>query len=161
MKVSIVVDIQTLSIAIASASVVVGVAYYALQIRHQSKVRQTDLVMRLYDKFGSTEFQKAYQMILAMEYEDYGDYVKRYRPDLEIRAAGMTVNTFFEGIGLLVKRKLASIELVDELLGGAIELTWEKRKLITEGSRQRFSSPSLWEWFEYLYNETKKREQRK
>jgi len=39
------VDIQTLSIAIASTSVVAGVVYYVLQIRHQTKLRQTDLVM--------------------------------------------------------------------------------------------------------------------
>jgi len=49
-----VVDIQTVSIAIASASVVAGVVYYALQLRHQArtrqdvvKARQVDLLMRL------------------------------------------------------------------------------------------------------------------
>jgi hypothetical protein len=153
------VDIQTVSIMLASASVIAGVIYYALQIRHQSKVRQTDLVMRLYDKFGSTEFQKAYQMIMGLEYEDYADYRKRYGTNAEVKAAGNTVNTFFEGIGVLVKRKLISIGLVDDLLKGAILLTWEKRKPIIEGSRQRTSRPRLWEWFEYLYNEMKKREQ--
>jgi len=153
------VDIQTVSIMLASASVIAGVIYYALQIRHQSKVRQTDLVMRLYDKFGSTEFQKAYQMIMGLEYEDYADYRKRYGTNAEVKAAGTTVNNFFEGIGLLVKRKLISIGLVDDLLGGAIQVTWEKRKPIIEGSRQRTSRPRLWEWFEYLYNEMQKREQ--
>jgi hypothetical protein len=43
--VSIVVDIQTVSIAIASASIVVAVVYYILQIQHQKKVRQTDLII--------------------------------------------------------------------------------------------------------------------
>jgi len=49
------VDVQTVSIAIASASVVVGVVYYALQLRHQAKARQdmvkarhADVFMRLY-----------------------------------------------------------------------------------------------------------------
>jgi hypothetical protein len=42
-----VVDVQTVSIAIASASVVAGIVYYSLQIRHQTKARQTGLVMRL------------------------------------------------------------------------------------------------------------------
>jgi|GEM_PF-2961565 hypothetical protein len=52
------IDIQTVSIAIASAGVLIGVVYYILDMRHQSKVRKTDLVMRLYERFGSTEFQK-------------------------------------------------------------------------------------------------------
>jgi hypothetical protein len=53
------VDIQTISIATASASVVIGVVYYILQIRHQTKTRQTDLVMKLYSQFNSIEFARA------------------------------------------------------------------------------------------------------
>ena len=34
------IDIQTISIAIASAGVFVAAIYYILQIRHQSKVRR-------------------------------------------------------------------------------------------------------------------------
>jgi hypothetical protein len=151
--------LQTASIAIASAGVFLAAIYYVLQIRHQSKMRQTDQVMRLYTTFGSTEFQKAYQMIMGLEYEDYADYRKRYGTNAEVKAAGTTVNNFFEGIRLLVKRKLISIGLVDDLLEGAILLTWEKRKPIIEGSGQRTSRPQIWEWFEYLYNEMKKREQ--
>jgi hypothetical protein len=36
------VDIQTVSIAIASAGVLIGVVYYILDMRHQRQVRQTD-----------------------------------------------------------------------------------------------------------------------
>jgi len=36
------VDVQTVSIVVASASVVAWIIYYAFQVRHQSKVRQTD-----------------------------------------------------------------------------------------------------------------------
>lgn len=42
-----VVNVQTVTIAIASASAAAGIMYYSLQIRHQTKARQTDLVMRL------------------------------------------------------------------------------------------------------------------
>jgi hypothetical protein len=53
--VSIVVDIQTVSIAIASASVVAGVVYYALQLRNQTKIRKTDLLVRLYSTMTSKD----------------------------------------------------------------------------------------------------------
>jgi hypothetical protein len=46
------VDIKTVSIAVASASVILGAIYYIWQIRHQSRIRQTDLVIRLSD-FGT------------------------------------------------------------------------------------------------------------
>jgi hypothetical protein len=39
--VSRMVDIQTVSIAIASAGVFLAAIYYILQIRHQTRIRQT------------------------------------------------------------------------------------------------------------------------
>jgi hypothetical protein len=154
------VDITEISAVVAAAGVLVGVVYYIQDIRHQSKVRQTDLVIKLYATWGSTEFQKAYQMIMGLEYEDYADYVRRYGTNTEVKAAGNTVNSFFEGVGVLVKRKLISIGLVDDLLEGTILFAWEKRKPIIEGGRKRLAHTQLWEWFEYLYNEMKKKEQR-
>jgi hypothetical protein len=70
------VDIQTVSIAIASASVVAGVLYYTFQIRHQNKMRQTDLVMKLYSAFGSKEFLKTWEDVVKREARDYDDYMK-------------------------------------------------------------------------------------
>jgi hypothetical protein len=37
------VDVQTLSIAIASVGVFIATIYYILQIRHETKLRQMDL----------------------------------------------------------------------------------------------------------------------
>ncbi len=76
--VSVVVDIQTVSIVIASASVVAGVIYYALQIRNQSRVRQTDLTLRLYQQFGSKEFMNSWWQVITREEKDYNEYVKKY-----------------------------------------------------------------------------------
>jgi hypothetical protein len=43
-------------------------------------------------------------MMMGLEYEDYADYRKRYGTNAEVKAAGITVNTFFEGIGLILIR---------------------------------------------------------
>ena len=150
------VDITEISAIVAAVGVLVGVVYYILDMRHQSKMRQTDMVMRLYSTFGSTEFLKAYQTIMGAEFEDYEDYLKRYSTNAEVRLALMSVGTYFEGIGMLVKRKLVSMGLIDDLLNANILSTWEKIKPIAEGMRKRV--PQSWEWFEYLYNEMKKRE---
>jgi len=160
--VSIVVDIlllQTLSIGIASAGVFIAAVYYIFQLRHQVKQRQTDMVMKLYATFGSTEFQKAYRKIMDLEFEDYSDYMKRYGENADVKAAFMTVSVFFEGIGVLVKRRLVGMDLVDDLLSSDILSTWEKTKPLTEGIRKQFVRPQSFEWFEYLYNEMKEREQ--
>jgi hypothetical protein len=154
------IGITEISAVVAAAGVIIGVVYYILDMRNQAKLRQTDMVMRLYDKFGSTEFQKAYQTMMYLEFEDYSDYTKRYGENADVRAAFMTMNVFFEGMGLLVKRKLAGIDLVDDLLSSDILSTWQKMKPLAEGDRKKSAHPQAWEWFEYLYDEMKKREQK-
>jgi hypothetical protein len=149
------VDIQTVSIAIASASVVAGVIYYSLQIRHQNKMRQTDLVMKLYSQFNSLEFQKTWNELLKREAKDWHDYDKKYG-FAEVTAVGM----FFEGIGILLGRNLIDIQLVDDMFTSPIKWTWEKVKDLTLEYRKVRNQPEILEWFEYLYNEMKKREQR-
>jgi hypothetical protein len=163
--VSRVVDIQTISIAIASASVVAGVIYYSLQIRHQNRIRQTDLIIRLNPIFNvsATEFQQAGLTLLSLEYKDYNDFVKRFgssatgKPEL---LAFHSVTNFFEAVGLLLKRHLVGIDIVWDYYGESAVLAWEKIKPLIEGFRKQYNTPRAWEPFEYVYNELKKREQK-
>jgi len=149
------VDIPTLSIVIAAASVVVASIFAVLQLRHLVKTRQTDLVMRLYSTWGSDRLQEAREEIMTREFKDYDDAVKKYGAwSKEVFEVGL----FFEGIGILLHRKLVDIELVDDLFSFAIKSVWEKLKPITEGSRKKFNRPQIFEWFEYLYNELQKRQ---
>jgi len=69
------------------------------------------------------------------------------------------VGTYFKGLGVLVKLKLIDLNLVDELMGTSIRLHWEKSGSIVGEFRARMW-PHAYEFFEYLYNELKKREQK-
>jgi hypothetical protein len=149
------VDIQTVSIAIASASVVAGIIYYSLQIRHQTKARQTDLVIRLYTAFGGKEMRQTWEKITNREYSDFSAYQNEFGlSDLN------EVGWFFEGVGVLLRRKLIDIAVVDDLFSSPIKISWEKMKPVAEGERKKFGRPQIWEWWEYLYNEMQKRERK-
>ena len=149
---SIVVDITEMSAIVAAAGVLVGVVFAVLQLRDLVKTRQTDLVMRLYSSYGSSEFQEAFWKVMSREYKDFNDYGKQYG-----WAETVEIGTFFEGIGILLKRKLANIQLIDDLFTTPIKMSWEKMKPYVDDSRKHWNSPEAYEWFEYLYNEMKKR----
>jgi hypothetical protein len=72
------VDVQTVSIAIASASVVAGVIYYSLMIRQQTKTRQTDLVIRLYTAFGNKEMRQTWEKVTTRENMDFDKYREKF-----------------------------------------------------------------------------------
>jgi hypothetical protein len=154
------VDISTVSIVVASAGVLVAAIYYVLQLRHQNRIRQTDLVMRLYSQACSKEAMEAFLKVMNLEFENYKNFVEKYGSPLSEKpeqTAFFMQGLFYEGIGVLLHRKLVDIGIVDDLF--PVDSIWGKVRPIVEGGREQFKWPSLFEWFEYLYNEVKKREQ--
>ena len=155
------VGITEISAMVAAAGVLVGVVYYILDMKNQTRIRQTDLVMRLYDRFSGTEFQDAWARVRT-ETSDFKNIDDLY--DVDKKVALREVNQvclFFEEIGILLQRKLLDTRMVEDLFGGAVARAWEKMKTGVTKLRQQFNDPSIYYYFEYLYNEMKKREQRK
>ena len=152
-------DIPSISAVVAAVGVLVGVTLAYLEVRTLAKQRQTDLVMRLYSTFGSKDFLEARRKVMDLKFEDYSDYVKKYGRFGRFEAVS-EVCMFFEGIGVLLHRKLIDIGLVDDLFSSLVKMTWEKMKPLAEATRKKLNRPQMGEYFEYLYNEIRKREQR-
>jgi len=146
-------DIPSITGIVATVGVLVGVTLAYLEVRTLVKQRQTDLIVRLYSTFGSKEFQDTWDRFRTRKFKDYSDYEKRYGWS-EVYELGL----FFEGIGVLLHKKLIDIKLVDDLFSSATKLLWEKMKPIAEGMRKELNLPQIGEYFEYLYNELQRRE---
>jgi hypothetical protein len=155
--------LQTVSIAIASAGILIASIYYVLQIRHQNKARQMSVLMNLYSTWGSDDMRKAAQDSFGLEdkYKDYDNFVKEYGFDSQAWVDVNKMLWFVNGIGFLVYEGFVDLKLVLDLFQtqGAMR-AWEKWKPFVEGQRKAFGLPESYAWIEYLYNEVKKREQR-
>jgi hypothetical protein len=156
------VDIPMVSIAIASASVVAGVIYYAFQIRHQEKMRHLDLFMHLYSTWGSRDFLDAHRRFMTIKVKDYESFVKEHGPvtdTTELYTDIDQVGWFFNLMGFLVKENIVNIKQVEELLGYWVLKNWETIKPLLYEWRTQYNIPESYKWFEYLYDEMRKREQ--
>jgi hypothetical protein len=156
-------DIPSISAIVVALGVVIGVIYYVLDLRHQSKSRQMSVLMNLYMTYGSDDMRKAVQDVIALmdKYKDYDSFVKEYGFGSQ---AWVDINKylwFFNGVGFLVHEGFVDMRLVLGLFQTqGIKLCWEKWKIFVEGQRKAFGLPESYAWIEYLYNEVKKREQR-
>jgi hypothetical protein len=159
-------DIPSISAMVAAAGVLVGVALTVLQLRAFVKDRHIDLAFRMnpWMNISGSELTEAIAKVWSLEYKDYDDFVERYgfpvpseRP--EQKALHMIMN-YFEGIGLLLKRNLMDVDFAWDLFGSSYFVAWEKVKPLVEGLRKQYDTPDAWSYFEYLYNEMKKREQK-
>jgi len=95
--------------------------------------QQEETVIRLMSHFGEEAFLNAYWRVLAAD-----------------RVAWYEVGAFFELMGLLHKRGLASLDLLDDLLSHALLQYWNATAVVTTGYRAKFHVPQVNEWVEYL-----------
>jgi len=152
------VDITEISAIVAAIGVIVGVVFTVLELRNITKARQTDIFWRLYQSFNTKEYLEAWMKVFNLEFRDYNEFTKKYGllfSEGSVSGAMNMVGNLFEGTGILLNKRLIDFDLVYRTL--PVNVTWEKMKPIAEGARKQYGMPSLFEWFEYLYNEMKKR----
>jgi len=102
------------------------------------------------------EFLEAWNTIFFTEFKDYDDAIEKLSGKRHIASF---VFMFYEEVGVLLRKKLIDIGLVEELLGTSAKQIWEKVKDLIEDARKRYS-PGAYSHFEFLYNEMRKKEQR-
>ena len=153
-------DITSISAVVAAFGVMVGVILAILELRNITKTRQMQLLMSIYSLFTNGEYIDSVEKIRTREFRDYEGYVKNHgMADL------MQVSGPFEGLGFLLHRGFLDIETVRELLNESTKMTWEKIKPMIEDARKKLSQRKsgeyipVYQWWEYLYKELKKREQ--
>ncbi|WXG44010.1 MAG: hypothetical protein WED04_08265 [Promethearchaeati archaeon SRVP18_Atabeyarchaeia-1] len=159
-------DVSTISVVIASASVVAGVFYYAMILRMQNRQRQTDLLVRLAPWLSITagELQQAFVRVLNLEFKDYDEFVKKYgRPFAEKpeQMAILTVGNYFDALGTLVRRGLLSLDLLCDYYGETFIMLIDKITPYAEGVMKELNQPEVGDNASYLYDEVKKRLQQR
>lgn len=154
---SLVFDVPTVSVVIASASVIAGAVYYMLETRHQRVVRQTESILRLSPWFSlsAREIQEAIAQVCSIEYTDYEDYLAKYYGKPE-HISFKLLGNYFEGIGLLVYRKLVGSEIVFDFWGDIAQSLWEENEQLIMAMRKDSGEPRMFEFWEYLYKDMKK-----
>jgi hypothetical protein len=153
------VDYQTFSVVLTGLSVSLAAIYYALTLRRQQETRNAQFFLQLYQNAQDQGFlQTISETIWLQEVKDFDDWWERYGPEnnMEFFKRWFSMMVFFEGVGILVKRKLIDPTIVDDMMSGTILIAWEKYELINRGIRERYGYPQWQEWQEYLTGEIRK-----
>ncbi len=150
---------EFLAVILTGLGLIVSILYYTTVLQNANKTRQTQLLMNLYETYRSPIFRKQTDDVMhRMEWDNYEDFLTKYAANTnsEERTSWFSVATFYEGLGVLVKRKLIDLSIVEDLLGLSIQRAWERIGPIETRSRKQMNSPRLFNDFEFLYNELMK-----
>jgi hypothetical protein len=178
------VSIEIIALILTGLSITASIVYYANILKNANKtqqqqleIRQAQLFMQIHSKWSDiaykTEARQLFMQIhskwsdiayktearklLHWEFTDVDDYLEIYTgPDnLEYEGSITAINTYLEGVAVLMDRKLIDASMVDELMSGYVIQYWEKFRPKMMELRKRHNYPHLSEWVEYLYNAIK------
>jgi len=151
------VDLQTISVVIASLSVAIAALYYMVVIRNTIRTRQAQLFMNIFSSWMDPEYLRLSYKLRHMNWRDYEDFLDKYGLDKpEERLPYSAKFYFYEGIGTLVEEGLVNIGFVSKIIGTDIKNHWEKFGPVILEHRIKTENPRYFDKAEYLYNEVKR-----
>jgi hypothetical protein len=143
--VSEMVDVSTILSIVTTVSIVIGVIFALMELRHLTGTRKTEIIMKIYDRFGSREMVEAIMKVGNAKFETIEDYRNKY---------GFTevteIAVLFEGLGVLLEQNLIDIKMVDQLFGPSLNSLWERMQPVIYAMRKGLNEPFFFSHFEYL-----------
>jgi len=125
------VELQTIIDLLTPISITAGVIYYVMVLRNQNRTRQAQLLWSIYDYYRSTESRQQSMEIGSWEWKDADDFFEKYgqQNNPEAWTIWTSKAAYFNGIGILLKRNLIDIKLLDDLLTNSVERHWNALKM--------------------------------
>lgn len=154
-------DINTIGILIASASLIVTAAIMIWQNIEARRTRQTELFMSILSGMREEEFLLRLVNVLKWEWDDFDDFEDKFGSDSNPGAYAdfISVIQFFYQCGMLLYLKQINPIFLYETARGTVIRFWEKYEPYFKEYRIRYNEPRAQWATEYLYNEMKKRQQ--
>ncbi|MGD0805144.1 MAG: hypothetical protein ABSA11_13850 [Candidatus Bathyarchaeia archaeon] len=112
--------------------------------------RQAQLFTQIYEEFRDPDFVERYFEIMSREWKDPEDYYRKYPfPKKNI----LSVENYFEGIAVLLKRGWIDADLIYDIFPTNVTAFWQKYESIVKDWRVRADMPNYFSLIEFLSNE--------
>jgi hypothetical protein len=121
--------------------------------KRELETRQAQLFMQIQDKITSQAYLENLFEFLSADWKTAEDYKKMYGLNTKTEAKVSAVGYPLESIGVLVKKGLIDVSLVDDLMSWIIISFYERYLPVLDEDRK--SNPASGEFVEYLYSEVK------
>jgi len=138
---------EFLAIILTGIGLTVSITYYAMVLRNQNETRQTQLFMQVFNRFQDPGFMKLHGEIMSREWTSFEDYIEKYGIGDD---ALLSVQTYYEGVGVLLMKGMISPDFVYELIPTMVNVLWTKYEPLVHFARESANYPQYWRPVEYL-----------
>ena len=133
---------------VGNLAVVLALCFGMAQIRQFRRQRLDAAAIELMRSIEDEQFTRAFRLIYPLPVDMPAEQFLALGPDYE--DAALALGARFESMGLLVYRDSLPMHLVEELIGGAVVLLWQRLRPWIAASRRDQQHPLLFEWFQWL-----------
>jgi len=150
------VDITEISAVVAAAGIVVGVVYYILDLRHNTRAREMEICRLVSSDYTSEQGCQRYATMMTLQWKDLNDFMQKYGvlgSNLEMFGKWASQFAAWEIMGLLLKNKIIKAEEIHELSGYVAIPAWEKYKDIIQGLRNYIYGKNMYSNAEFFAQE--------
>ncbi len=148
------VSLEVVAIMLSGLSISASLIYYSSTLANANKTqimqlenRQVQLFMQAFNRFQDPSFLNLYLEVKKREWTSVEDYVEKYG---EHDDALLSVQTYFEGIGVLLMKDMISADFVYELMPTMVNSLWEMYAPLIQYVRETGNYPQFWRPIEYL-----------
>jgi hypothetical protein len=141
-------QLPTILSSLGSVALIFWIVLAVVQLRLTQLQRREEIVLRLYEPLLSEPLTRAYWRVQTWPFTDHAAF--HAGATVDDRIALDQVATFYETMGVMHHRRVASIELMDELLSSSIFEAWDACAPMIRGERVRTGTPQRYAFFEEL-----------
>lgn len=141
-------ELANLAEILGAITIVSGLIFGLYQLSEYRKQRRDLIASDLMKTFYSPELSRAVALIRTLPDQASAEELRALGPKAE--EAAVQLSTIFETMGVLVYKRIAPYELVEELAGGMISVMYRKLAVWLEVVRREQNQPSWAERFQWL-----------
>ena len=149
--------IEYLPLVLTGLGLSASIIYYASVLQNQNKTRQTQMTLQLIESRTDLASYQTYWKIMAYDWDNLEDFLEKYGPQIypEEAASRITLWSFYDSLGVLVRDKMVNVDMVYRILGLRIISMWFKFETVVKWNRERLDGPGVFHMaeFEYLADE--------
>jgi len=138
---------ENLPLILTGLGLTASVLYYTMTLRNANNTRQTQLFMQVYERFQDQTFIKMWNELMNRSWDSPEDYLAKYGGWDD---TALSVQTYFEGIGVLLMKNVIDADFVYELMPTMVNTLWSKYEPIVRNVRESVNYPQFWRPVEYL-----------
>ena len=141
---------------IFGALTILGGGLFAfVQMREFRRRRRQQIASDLCREFTKPDLARAVNLVRSLP--DGITLNELFAMDDEYQDAMQMVGMTFESMGLLVQKRIASFQVVQELTGGLVLMLWKKLEVWIKETRDEQDNPQFGEWVEWLVGQLEER----